>query len=82
MSNSDFLVQCVLVSGNEKTECYLEPDKIKVGYRVTLKDSADPEQWWTIESIGTPIAKHLIHDDHDSKNWHDKDCHIKFGNRP
>jgi len=44
--------QCVLRDGSRTTTTWLKEKRIKEGFRVTLKNSEDPERLWTIESMG------------------------------
>lgn len=61
MNDDDFLVQCQLSSGNSRLVCNLPMDsRLKVGVKVTLKDSEDPDQYWTVDHIGQPVRKHSI----------------------
>lgn len=71
--------QCNLQNGASHITAWLEADKVKVGFKVTLKDSEEPEKWWTITSVGdTTLPKAEIKGSHNSKSWHDKDFHGKL----
>jgi len=75
MVNKILYKQCNLRSGQSLMTCWLE-DKIQVGWRVTLKDSDNPSELWTIESIGdTALPRKEIKGAHASKDWHKNDFH-------
>ena len=47
------------------TSCWLEEKKrgvdIEPGVKVTLKDSSDPDRWWTVKSVGkTSISESRV----------------------
>lgn len=66
--------QCLLENDGSVSIGWLEADKAKKGYRVTLKDSDDENKWWTIlEVYQTTLAKHEIKDAHTSRKWFDND---------
>jgi len=55
------VAQCQLESGKERLICWLDKvGKITPGMRITLKDSDDPEKWWTIVSMSSPVEKSSI----------------------
>lgn len=59
--------------------CWLEANKVKVGIKVTLKDSDNPQCWWLITSIGeTILPQKDIKGSHDSGSWFDGDFHGKL----
>lgn len=50
-----------LTSNDSHTTAWLE-EGLKVGNRVTLKDSMEPERWWTVTSMGdTRMLKEELH---------------------
>lgn len=52
------VVQCILINGNSTLQCWLENrSNLKVGNRVTLKDSDDPALLWEVVSVGTVIKE-------------------------
>jgi hypothetical protein len=62
------LVWCKLKNGNSQIDAYLEfKSKMRVGVKVTLKDSEDPTIWWTVESMGEPIDAELVER---KENWY------------
>lgn len=47
-----------LKDGPSTTQCFVEEDKsLKVGMKITLKDSDQPDRWWEIISISEPMIK-------------------------
>lgn len=62
------LVWCKLINGNENVDAYIElKPKLKVGVKVTLKDSDEPEKWWTVEKMGEPVDASLVER---KENWY------------
>jgi len=43
--------QCVIKSGTSRIVAWLDADKIKVGIRITLKNSDEPRRWWKVLEI-------------------------------
>jgi hypothetical protein len=72
--------QCKLKSGNEHmVTCLPDEPKLKVGVKVSLKDSENPKQWWLVESMGNiALEKDDIKGSHNSKNWHKNDFRGKL----
>lgn len=71
--------QCVLRSGESTLVCWLDGSKIKPGMKVTLKDSGNPELWWTIDtmsSLGFP--KNELKDEHVAQKWFENDYRHKL----
>lgn len=50
-SADTLLVQAELRSGDTHTTCWVEP-KIKVGDRITLKNSDEPDRLWDVMNLG------------------------------
>lgn len=47
------IAQCTIINGNSSQVAWLDKvDQLRVGCRVTLKDSPEPERLWTVNSIG------------------------------
>lgn len=66
--------QCNLTNGDSHMTAWLDASVAKPGIRVTLKDSANPEDWWTIDAVGdTAMARKDIKGAHGSENWFKKD---------
>lgn len=53
-----------LRSGATVRTCWLEA-RIKVGDRVRLKNSEDPQRWWAVVRTGQPQAADTI-----NRGWH------------
>ena len=50
--------QFKLQSGTTTTTCWLEDSKkLRVGVRVTLKDSDDPKRWWVVVERGENLRE-------------------------
>jgi hypothetical protein len=65
----------ILESGKATLTAWLDA-KVKKGNRVTLKDSENPKEWWTVVSEGDlAIPRDELHDEHSSKVIHEKDFH-------
>lgn len=45
------LYQCDLSSGDSRTRAYIPESGAKVGYTMKLKDSDDPDRFWTVVSV-------------------------------
>lgn len=59
------VVQVRLTSGDSHLTAWVE-NKIKVGNRITLKDSDDPDQMWEIISIDSePVEQSSV-----NRGWH------------
>ncbi len=62
------LAWCKLKNGDANLDAYLEvKPKLRVGVKVTLKDSDDPTIWWTVESMGEPKDASLLER---KENWY------------
>ena len=72
------LQQYQLENENSLLVCWLEADRVKVGDRVTLKDSDNPMRYWTVTKAYSEKDSKDIHDAHESKNWHKGDFHGKL----
>lgn len=70
--------QCVIENVINPTcsqVCWLDA-KVKKGWKITLKDSGDPKEWWLIKSVGTHLRpRNDIWDQHKSKKWFENDFH-------
>lgn len=65
--------------GDTVQTVWLESGKIQVGNKITLKDSLDPNDWWTvIKEYNLKLEKAEMKDSHDSMKWHEKDHHTKL----
>lgn len=53
-------VQVRLQSDDRVRTCWVEP-KVKIGNRITLKNSEDPDRMWTVLSVGEPTEMNEIH---------------------
>ena len=58
------LRQDELRSGTTVRTCWLEA-RIKVGDSVRLKNSEDPQRWWSVVRTGEPQAADTI-----NRGWH------------
>jgi hypothetical protein len=58
------VVQVQLQSGTTVRTCWLSP-RVRPGDRVTLKNSEDPERWWTVLTVTTPFPADGLH-----RDWH------------
>ena len=68
-----FYRQYNLESGNEHLTAWLDR-QLRVGWRVRLANSEEPEQWWTVTGKGdTLLLKEEIKGSHDSKKWFKND---------
>lgn len=45
------LYQCDFSNGSSRTRAYIEEKAAKVGCKVQLKDSEDPDVFWTVDSV-------------------------------
>ena len=71
--------QCILEMGNARITCWLEASKVRVGIKITLKDSENPTQWWKVVSVsGVELPRKDIKGSHNSYSWHEKDFHGRF----
>ena len=58
------MVQVRLRSGSWQRTCWVPTDKKpRLGCQITLKNSEDPDQRWTIEEMSEPKEARLIHTD-------------------
>ena len=67
------VAQCNLQNGNNHITCWLEANRVKPGYRVTLKNSENPTEWWTVVNVGGLKEQEDIKGSHNSEDWHKKD---------
>lgn len=66
--------QCLLTNEESVLQAWIDATVARVGTRVTLKDSDDPDRWWEIlEVYPTILDKEDIHGGHNSRKWHDND---------
>lgn len=72
------LAQCILESRGQRLEAWLDAERIKPGFSVTLKNSNEPTRWWDILHMSSAIDSKLIKTDRDSKAIHEKDFHGSF----
>lgn len=63
-----------LEHGNEHLTAWLDAIDLRVGTKVTLRDSENPTIFWKVVGIGdTVLPKDEIKGAHDSKKWHGND---------
>lgn len=70
--------QCSISSQEKGTvtlRCvFLEANKVKKGYFITLEDDKDTKRLWKIEEVFEPaVPVEHIKDAHSSENWYKKD---------
>ncbi len=58
--------------------CWLEAKRLKVGYRVKLKNSESPEVWWTVKKEFNEMNLADVKGGQQSYKWHEKDFHGKL----
>ncbi|MGI5130721.1 hypothetical protein ACQEVB_28215 [Pseudonocardia sp. CA-107938] len=54
MTTTNLRVQVDLRSGDRFRTCWVEP-RVKVGDRITLRDSADPHELWDVLRVSAPV---------------------------
>lgn len=64
MAKSEKVVQVDLVSGESRRTCWVEP-KVRVGTSITLKDSDEPDRFWTVVRVGGEALRSSLKTD-----WH------------
>lgn len=67
-----FYRQCTLRSGNTETVAWIEEHGARVGNRVTLKDTEDPEKIWTVRTASTQrLSQETVQEnEHRHSKWH------------
>ncbi|WP_232667107.1 hypothetical protein [Pseudonocardia sp. TRM90224] len=54
MTRTNLRVQVDLRSGDRFRTCWVEP-RVKVGDRITLRNSNDPQELWDVLRVGAPV---------------------------
>jgi hypothetical protein len=58
------MVQVTLVDGNSHRVCWVPTEKgPKLGSKITLKNSEDPERLWSVMTIGESAESSNLHTD-------------------
>lgn len=71
------LAWCNLVAGNAHLDAYLDySPKLRPGVKVTLRNSEDPLNWWTVVSVGDPKPAELLER---KENWYKTNFSRKEG---
>ena len=63
-STDTLRVQVDLRAGNRHRTCWVDR-QVKVGNRITLRNSEDPGLWWEVLRVSTPVGAGSI-----NRGWH------------
>lgn len=70
--------QYKLQSDGKELVCWLEANRIKIGNKVKLKNSENPDAWWEVVEAFTKMELADIKGGHESYKWHRNDFHGKL----
>lgn len=67
-----FYRQCTLRAQNTEQVAWIEERGARVGFRVTLKDTEDPQQLWTVMTVSNHrLSKEDVNrNEHRHTSWH------------